>query len=178
MRGGVSLFLLLLGVSSAAGQSDERILRRETLEGWTVTDVGESDGGRLVTLERSDRNFSIIFRVSYWRGNSGRAWGGEVNIENCQGEPGQDGMTNLLALHRNETVVEVRDQVRRSGSDCDIAERQRQDMLGGFDRPYCLFRRWAAEAAASTADEINEIIAHGTGELVRPSAPVYPDCRL
>ena len=160
---------------AAQPDADQRVVRRTVIDGWTVTDIAESDGGRIVELGRDGRTFSIRHHANFWRGNGGERRGTLFAYSDCSsgdseapvGPRGRPGPADFR---------------RRFGdyfSECAVGPSEQARLLRGLDRAYCLFDRWTAETAADTANENARIAAYGSGSrpvLVRPAASA-PDCR-
>ena len=173
MRKTAALVASLLLAAPAAAQDDERVLRRQVVSGWTVTDVAESDGGRLVTLARRGSGYRISLRAIFWRGNGGELRGAEVRIGDCV-----TGDRETLVEPGSGSPAVTRQVLEDYLVGCRLPARQRASLLRGFDRPACLFERWAAEATADTAYENLQIAAYGTDEVPARPSPDYPDCRV
>ena len=98
--------LAMASLLATAQQTDEsRILRRSVVGGWTITDIAESDGGRIVELGRDGRIFSIRHHAIFWRGNGGERRGTLFAYGDCSSGD-------------SEAPVELR---RRPGPDDDAA---------------------------------------------------------
>ncbi len=173
MRAALFIAAMMLA-SPAVAQPDEREVRRRSFGPWVVTDVAESDGGQLVKIERRERGTSIIYQGAYWRGNGGVLLSAEVRIGECVGGD----RPAPVPFGTTEPVEELRVRFRTYFAECGLPERRQAALLRELDRPYCLFRRWAADAAAAVMTENAEIIAYGTEETARPIPPDYPDCRV
>ena len=163
--------VLLIG----AQDEDERVLRRSVVGGWTVSDVAPSDGGRLVELSRDGPGFSIRYHANFWRGNGGERRSALFSFSDCSSGDAE----SPVDPNRRGTPADLRRQFAAYFTECALSPRQQAAMLRGIDRAYCLFDRWAADAAAETANENARIAAYGSDEaprLVRP-APPSASCR-
>jgi hypothetical protein len=160
---------------AAQPDADQRVVRRTVIDGWTVTDIAESDGGRIVELGRDGRTFSIRHHANFWRGNGGERRGTLFAYSDCSSGD-------------SEAPIDPRgrpgpaDFRRRFGdyfAECAVGPSEQARLLRGLDRAYCLFDRWTTEAAADTANENARIADYGSGRrpvLVRPAASA-PGCR-
>ena len=53
------------------------------IEGWTVIDIAQEDGGRLVRLSRKTRGVRIQYSATFWRGNGGALRSTLVERSDC-----------------------------------------------------------------------------------------------
>lgn len=166
---GSSLAFVLASLLAGAQQGDDsRLLRRSVVGDWTVTDVAESDGGRIVELGRDGRTFSIRHHANFWRGNGGERRGTLFAYGDCSSGDAEA----PVDPRRRPGPAEFRRQFRDYFAECAVGRREQARLLRGLDRAYCLFDRWTAEAAASTSNENARIAAYGSGRrptLVRPA---------
>lgn len=157
------------------GQGDDpdgRELQRRSVAGWTVVATVPSDGGRLIELGWRTTAIEVHYHANFWRGNAGELRGVTVRVGECTSGAGE------AVVARPETAEALRARLRSHLAECRVQARQQARILSGLGRAYCLFGRWAAEAAADTAYENAEIAAYGTDETPRRPRPDYPDCRL
>ena len=169
------LLVLAAGLLIAAQAEDSRVLRRQVVGGWTVTDTADSDGGRLVEMGRDGRTFSIRYHANFWRGNGGERRGTLFAYSDCSSGDAE----TPVDPDRRITPAELRRQFDAYFAECAVTPSEQARLLRGIDRAYCLFDRWAADADADIGNEISRIVAHGTGERperIRP-APPSPACR-
>ena len=168
---GWGLAFALAGVLIAGqAEADQRIVRRSVVEGWTVTDIAESDGGRIVELGRDGRTFSIRHHANFWRGNGGERRGTLFSYSDCS----SGGDEAFVDPRRRPDSADFRRQFRDYFAECAVGATEQARLLRGLERAYCLFDRWTAEAAAATANENARIAAYGSGRrpmLVRPARP-------
>ncbi|HEY0326510.1 MAG TPA: hypothetical protein VGC46_11145 [Allosphingosinicella sp.] len=173
---GLSLVLAAAGLLVAAQpDADQRVVRRSVVDGWTVTDIAESDGGRIVELGRDGRTFSIRHHAIFWRGNGGERRGTLFSYSDCS----SGGDETPVDARRRPDSADFRRQFQDYFAECGVGRSEQARLLRGLDRAYCLFDRWTAEAAAATANENARIAAYGSGRrpmLVRPARPTAP-CR-
>lgn len=157
-------------LATAQQTDDSRILRRSVVGEWTVTDIAESDGGRIVELGRDGRTFSIRHHAIFWRGNGGERRGTLFAYSDCSSGDSDD----PVEPRRRPGPDDFRRQFGAYFAECAVGRREQARLLRGLDRAYCLFDRWTAEAAADTANENARIAAYGGGRrptLVRPARP-------
>jgi hypothetical protein len=168
---GWGLVLVAAGVLATAQQQDEsRVLRRSVVAGWTVSDIADSDGGRLVQLGRDGRTFSIRHHANFWRGNGGERRGTLFAYGDCSSGDAEAPVNS----NRRPDAADFRRQFRDYFAECAVGRREQARLLRGLDRAYCLFDRWTAEAAADTANENARIAAYGSDGRpirVRPGRP-------
>ena len=173
---GWGLALAMAGLLATAQQTgDSRVLRRNVVGGWTVTDNAESDGGRVVELGRDGRTFSIRHHATFWRGNGGERRGTLFSYSDCSS--GDD--EAFVDQRRRPDSAEFRRQFQDYFAECAVSRGEQARLLRGLERAYCLFDRWTAEAAAATANENARIAAYGSGRrpaLARPGRPAL-GCR-
>lgn len=161
---------------AAQPDADERVVRRSVIDGWTVTDVAESDGGQRVQLGRDGRTFSIRHHANFWRGNGGERRGTLFAYSDCS----SGGDEAPIDPRRRPGPAELRRQFGNYFAECAVTRREQARLLRGLDRAYCVFDRWTAEAAAATANENARIAAYGSNRrpaLIRPGRPA-PGCRF
>jgi len=168
---GWGLALAMAGLLATAQQTgDSRVLRRNVVGGWTVTDIAESDGGRIVELGRDGHPFSIRHHAVFWRGNGGERRGTLFAYSDCS----SGGPDVPVDPRRRPGPDDFRRAFRAYFAECAVGRREQARLMRGLDRAYCLFDRWTAEAAADTANENGRIAAYGSGRrpvLVRPARP-------
>ena len=168
---GWSLALAAAGLLVAAQpDADQRVVRRSVIAGWTVIDIAESDGGRIVELGRDGRTFSIRHHANFWRGNGGERRGTLFAYGDCSSGDAEA----PVDPRRRPDAADFRRQFHDYFAECAVGRSEQERLLRGFDRAYCLFDRWTAEAAAATANENARIAAYGSGRrpmLVRPARP-------
>ena len=173
---GSGLALAIAGLLSTAQQGDDsRVVRRSVVGGWAVTDIAESDGGRIVELGRDGRTFSIRHHANFWRGNGGERRGTLFAYSDCSSGDSEA----PIDPGRRPGPDDFRRQFRDYFAECAVGAREQARLLRGLDQAYCLFDRWTAEAAAGIANENARIAAYGTNRrpvLIRPARPA-PACR-
>src|SRR5688500_14294850 len=62
---------------------DERVDRSRVVAGWRIEDVDEMDGGLMVRMTRSGRDYRLVWSTSYWRGNGGPVRGASFRWRDC-----------------------------------------------------------------------------------------------
>ena len=173
MRRAVMLLAMITLLPAAAQDEDERELRRRTIGQWTVVDIAESDGGRLVQLRRRAGGVFLDYQANFWRGNGGVLLSAEVRIGECL----SGDRPAPVSFQTDETTAQLRERFRLYFAECGLSPARQARLLRDLDRPHCLFRRWAAEAAAATINENAEIVAHGSDRPAERIRPTYPICR-
>jgi len=173
---GWSPFLAAAALLVAAQPGDDqRVVRRSVVAGWTVTEIAESDGGRIVELGRDGRTFSIRHHAIFWRGNGGERRGTLFTYSDCSGGDSEA----MIDPRRRPGPADFRRQFGDYFAECAVSPREQARLLRGPDAAYCLFDRWTAEAAAATANENARIAAYGSDRRpasMRPARPVL-GCR-
>lgn len=159
----------------AAQDADQRVVRRTVVDGWTVSIIAESDGGRIVELGRDGRTFSIRHHANFWRGNGGERRGTLFAYSDCS-----SGDSEAPVDPRSRPgPADFRREFGNYFAECAVGRSEQARLLRGLDRAYCLFDRWTAEAAADTANENARIAAYGSGRrpvFIRPTRPAL-GCR-
>jgi len=131
--------------------------RRRAVGDWLVEHVGEEDGGRLVRMIREGEDYSVDYRIAFWRGNAGPVRGGSVLRLNgmCGGfESRPDPAADVPA-------DEVRAELARHLASCGVGDEAAASTLEGLERAYALVSAWAGEAAALTAGEAGAVVGYG-----------------
>jgi hypothetical protein len=145
-----ALFLL----AASLQPDDERVIRQRALAGWTVADIAESDGGRLVRMHRSANGFRLQFHIAFWRGNAARIQGTLLERGDCTG--GDEIDPGLRPQERY-----VRERFVAHLSDCAASAGEARTALRGFAEAYALAARWADEAEAATDAERRAVADYG-----------------
>jgi hypothetical protein len=130
--------LLAAALLAAEPVYADRIL---TVSGWTIADRAEQDGGRLVTLSKSGRGWTIEHRFALWHGNGGIYVGATFHWNGCDsGE--SDGLfpwdetvtTEILGLRTRDYMEE-----------CSLSEAEQRAVLAGLARANQTAQRWITD---------------------------------
>lgn len=135
----IALILLLL---AAAPYPD----RHRTIAGWSVGDVAEQDGGRLVRMERNAGGYHLQFQAAFWRGNDGRIQSLLVEHSDCT-----DG--DELGRHAAPRAAEIRALFARRLAECGASPARIAQLLRGLEPAWRLASAWADAADAAARAE-------------------------
>ena len=155
------LAALAAGALASAQPFAEVEDRRRAVGDWLVEHVGEEDGGRLVRMIRESGDYSVDYRIAFWRGNAGPVRGGSVLRLNgmCGGfESRPDPAADVPA-------DEVRAELARHLASCGVGDEEAASTLEGLERAYALVSAWAGEAAAATAAEAAAVAEYGADPM-------------
>ena len=76
----LAALLASFAIATAPASARDRI---RSVAGWTVADRSEQDGGRLVTLAKSGRGWSLEHHFALWHGNGGVYVGANFRWHGC-----------------------------------------------------------------------------------------------
>jgi hypothetical protein len=147
----VILAAALLALAQQPADQDERVLRRARIEGWTIEEVAESDGGLLVRMVRSGTGYRIEHVAEYWRGNSGPVGSTGLEMGECVG--------SVAAPAAG--VREVGRRLRAFLAECGVGGSRAARVLSGLDGAYLRFAAWSSHARRAVRAEAEAIANEG-----------------
>ena len=152
------LAIALAGGATVSAQSeDERIERRQTVGGWLLEYVAESDGGLVVRMGREGEGYRLHYHEVFWRGNYGPARSVTSRWRDCGGGGEESGENAAPALEAGALRRRFADQLAECGAD----ETEIGTALRDLEPAFAIAAAWTAEAAAATAAEAAAIAAYG-----------------
>ena len=153
------LYAALLAGAAQHADPDSRETG-ETVAGWRVRSVFESDGGRLVIIGRRAARWRFEYQLNFWRGNGGVYVGATFERGSCRSGDAEMLRPAEEALARASLDAWLADYLR----ECPLPGAEEARLRRSLDAAWPRFAARAASARAETEAENRAIEAHGRAE--------------
>jgi hypothetical protein len=140
------LFSAAVLITTLAATGASAADRSRVVAGWVLTDRSEEDGGRLIGMAKSGRNWRLEHSFNLWHGNGGVYVGATFRWRECRsGEvegafPWDEPITTETMAGRTRDYME----------ECGLNRAQQREVLAGLGKALVQVRQWIEDYRRDT----------------------------